>query len=502
MSQTIGLLQTQREAQLQKLTPQQLLLVRLLEMPVADLEQRVKNETMENPALEEGRGEAESDDYGDEGNSSDYGEYEDEEDYGTNADARLDDYASADDIPDYLQRQLDAAIIEPLPIGDTVSFLDDLREQMVDFNLTEHQTVLVDYLIGSLNDNGFIEQPLHRIADEMLFDHDIDTDEAELEEALSVLQQFDPAGIGARNTQESLLLQLDRKLSADGLDDSKEQKLRLERKIIADEYENFKNRNYEKVAANIGIDKKLVSFYIEDIVKTLNPRPGIALCESAGDRAQMAIPDFIVETDSEGSVNFRLNHGELPSLHVSQQYRELANEYQQKGDKMNRHDKEQLADLKHKLDSAQMFIDAILQRHNTLLSTMKAIVSLQRDFFLSQNLDDLNTLIYKDVAERAKLDISTVSRVCKTKYALVDGHMYPLSFFFKHNRKNQQGEEVVSDAVADALAAIVEAEDKHHPFSDDQLVQELKKYGINIARRTVNKYRAELAIPAATRRKC
>lgn len=505
MSQTIGLVQTQREAQLQKLTPQQLLLVRLLEMPIVDLEQRVKNESFENPALEEGRS---SDDYGndtengDEVGNDNFDEYGDEDDYSSaNTDIRLGDYASADDIPDYLQRQLDAAVVEPLPIGDTVSFLDDLREQMMDYDLTEHQTILVDYLIGSLNDNGFIEQPLYRIADEMLFDHDIDTNESELEEALAILQQFDPAGIGARDTQESLLLQIDRKLSADNLEESKEHKLRLERRIISDEYDNFKNRNYEKIASNLNIDRKRVDFYIEDIKKTLNPRPGIALCESAGDRAQVAIPDFIVETDAEGSVNFRLNRGELPSLHVSRQYRELAEEYGKKGDRMNRHDKEQLMDLKKKLDSAQMFIDAIAQRQHTLASTMQAIISYQTPFFLSQNPDDLKTLIYKDVADKAKLDISTVSRVCKTKYALIDGRMYPLSFFFKHNRKNNQGEEVESDAVGEALRQIVDSEDKKHPFSDDQLVLELKKKGINIARRTVNKYRSELAIPNAMKRK-
>lgn len=499
MSQTTGLEQIQSEAQLQRLTPQQLLEVRLVEMPIVDLEARVKNETEDNPALDESYGNSDAADGGNAGENEDY--LDEDGNYQSETDIRLGDYGSADDIPDYLLRQMASASNEQLPIGDTVSFHDDLMGQLVDFELTDHQRVLVEYLIGSLNDNGFIEQSLSRIADEMLFDHDIETDEAELEEALAVLQQFDPAGIGARNAQESLLLQIDRKLDAEGMSESKAEKLRLERRIIADEYENFKNNNIARISNDLGMDKNVVNLLVEDMVKNLNPRPGISLCESASDRAQTAVPDFIVETDPEGNVSFTLNRGELPKLRVSQSYREMAEEYIQKGEKMNRHDKEQFAYCKDKLDKAQMFIDALAQRQQTLSATMKAIIALQHTFFISQNPEDLNNLIYKDVAERAKLDISTVSRACKTKYALVDGRLYPLSFFFKHNRKNSSGEEVDSSAVGQALKDIVEAEDKTHPFSDDQLVAELKKRGINVARRTVNKYRAELAIPSAMKRK-
>lgn len=499
MSQTIGLEQIQREAQLQRLTPQQLLEVRLIEMSIVDLEARVRTETEDNPALDEGYN---GSDVNGDGNDRESTDYSDEDgNYQSETDLRLGDYGSDDDIPDYLLRQMASASYEQLPIGDTVSFHDDLMSQLVDFELTDHQRVLVEYLIGSLNDNGFIEQSLTRIADEMLFDHDINTDENELEEALAILQQFDPAGIGARNTQESLLLQIDRQLAVEGISRNREEKLRLERRIIFDEYENFKNNNIARLSNVLGLDKNVVNLLVEDMVKNLNPRPGLALCESASDRAQTAVPDFIVETDPDGGISFRLNQGELPRLRVSQAYREMANEYIRKGEKMNRHDKVQFEYCKEKLDKAQMFIDAIAQRQHTLTTTMNAIIALQRPFFLSQNPEDLNTLIYKDVAERAKLDISTVSRVCKTKYALLDGSLYPLSFFFKHNRKNSSGEEVDSTAVEQALKEIIDAEDKNHPFSDDQLVVELKKVGINVARRTVNKYRAELAIPSANKRK-
>lgn len=494
MSQKYQLEQTLSQGMTQTLTPQQLLLVKLTEMSIADLEQHVKNEIEANIALEEGKS---SDD---DNTTNEYGEEYDEGGREDDSLIQLGDYGSEDDIPDYLKKQVETSYKDEMPIGDTVTFLDDLESQMIDYELSEKQQDLIYYLIGMLNDDGFLEQPIYRITDELLFNHNIETTDEELEEALSILQQFEPAGIAARDLKECLILQIDRMLKKEGIDDGKAEMLRLERRIIADEYENFKNRNYDKLAQNLSVDKTVIKYAVEAI-KRLNPRPGRALCESPVDRVQTAIPDFIVETDGEGGVSFQLNRGEIPSLHVSEQFISLAREYQQKGDKMQKQAKENLLYFKQKIDAAQGFIDAIQQRQQTMTATMRAIIALQKDFFLSQDDEDLKKLIYKDVAEIAHVDISTVSRVCKSKYALVDGRMYPLTYFFKRNRKNAEGEDVDSHMVETAIQKIVDEENKQAPYTDEQIVEKLKELHINIKRRTVSKYRDTLAIPTATKRK-
>lgn len=494
MSQKYQLEQTLSQGMTQTLTPQQLLLVKLTEMSIADLEQHVKNEIEANIALEEGKS---SDD---ENTTNEYGEEYDEGGREDDSLIQLGDYGSEDDIPDYLKKQVETSYKDEMPIGDTVTFLDDLESQMIDYELSEKQQDLIYYLIGMLNDDGFLEQPIYRITDELLFNHNIETTDEELEEALSILQQFEPAGIAARDLKECLILQIDRMLKKEGIDDDKAEMLRLERRIIADEYENFKNRNYDKLAQNLSVDKTVIKYAVEAI-KRLNPRPGRALCESPVDRVQTAIPDFIVETDGEGGVSFQLNRGEIPTLHVSEQFISLAREYQQKGEKMQKQAKENLLYFKQKIDAAQGFIDAIQQRQQTMTATMRAIIALQKDFFLSQDDEDLKKLIYKDVAEIAHVDISTVSRVCKSKYALVDGRMYPLTYFFKRNRKNAEGEDVDSHTVETAIQKIVDEENKQAPYTDEQIVEKLKELHINIKRRTVSKYRDTLAIPTATKRK-
>lgn len=498
MAQNIGLEQTQKLRQTSKLTPQQLLLVRLTEMSIPELEDCVKKELDTNVGLEEGKekkDEIDNDDWSDE----EYGE--DEGGKETETQLLLGEYGSDDDVPDYLRAKTETSFKEQLPIGESVTFLDDLRGQMQDFDLDEHQTELIDYLIGSLNDNGFLELSLDRIVDEMLFKHDIETDEEELNEALKTLQQFDPPGIGARNSQESMLIQIDRKLQAEGLKPEKEKMLRLERRIIAEEYETFKNRNLEKIANNLSVDLAVIRYAFEEIVDTLNPRPGRALCESASDRAEIAIPDFIIESDSDGNVYVQLNRGEVPSLRVSAEYRRLAEQYAKKGEKIGRHEKESLQFYKEKIDEAKMFIDAIAQRYSTLYAVMQAIVSRQKQFFITKDEEDLQYLIYKDIADKINMDVSTISRVCKSKYALVDGRMYELTYFFKRKLTNAEGEEIDAANVANTIKEIIENEDKNTPLSDDEIVDELKKRNIDIKRRTVNKYRNELAIPSAKNRK-
>ncbi len=483
----------------QKLTPQQLLQVRLTEMSIGDLELYVKNEIDGNEALAEGR-EIDEDTNQNELGDDYYGDGDDG-DQETETQIQLGEYGSEDDIPDYLNRKVETDFKERLPIGDSTTFLDDLKSQMVNYDLSKHQEEIMDYLIGSLDDNGFLDQSLYRIVDDLLFNYNIETDEDEVKEVLDILQQFDPAGIGARNSQESLAIQLNRSLEVEGISEEKEKLLLLERRIVLEDYENFKNQNINKLSQNLGEDISIIKYAVQDMAKHLNPRPGRALCESASDRIQTAIPDFIVETDGEGGVSFQLNRGNVPTLHVSEECREILLNYQKKGDKISKHEKEGLTYCKQKIDAAQGFIDAIRQRQHTLTVTMRAIIALQKPFFLSQDEDDLNTLILKDVSEVTKLDASTISRVCKTKYALVDGRMYPLTFFFKHNRKNKEGEEVIAEKVCDAILLLVKNEDKKAPYTDDQIVEQLLKMNINIARRTVSKYRRQLAIPTASKRK-
>lgn len=496
MSQTSRLVQEARQGMVQTLTPQQMLQVRLTEMPIASLERRVKDEIEENPALEEGRGTTEE-------NTSD-GFLNNEYDEGgneTETQIRLGDYSSDDDIPYYLEKRLETSYREEVPIGDSTTFLDDLEKQMVDYDLTEQQEELVYYLIGSLNDNGFLEQPISSMVDELLFKHDIETDEKELEEALHILQQFEPAGIGARNAQESMVIQIDRLLEDEDLSEERKELLHLERRILADEYELFKNRNIDKLASTFSVEKAVIKYAIDNIAKHLNPRPGRALCESPSDRVQTAIPDFIIETDGEGGIDFHLNRGEVPTLHVSEQQLEIMRIYQQKGDKLSRHEKESYQYSKQKLEAAQGFINAIQQRQHTLTVTMQAIIAMQRKFFLTQDEDDLNYLVYKDVAKAAGIDISTVSRVCKGKYALVDNRMYPLTYFFKREHTNISGEELDTQLIEEAIRDIVDSEDKKKPYTDMQIKDLLTERGIKIERRTVNKYRDALAIPSAAKRK-
>lgn len=472
-------------------------------MPLTELEERVKNELIDNVGLDDGNvnengnesenenvngdddgstGSSTDDDGNDNDNVSDAGQYDD------------------DDLPTYTPNGMDVQRSD-LPLGDSLSFIDDLREQLSECDLTEHQHELVDFLIGSLNNNGFLDTPIHKLVDEMLFNHNIETSDEELTAMLHVLQQFEPAGIGARDSRECLLLQIDRKMQdRDHLLGEKYFLLEDGRRIIDEHFDLFVNNNTEKLQRVLDIPQARMRLIIKELQK-LNLYPGLALCESANDRIQSAVPDFIVETDGEGGISFHLNKGELPELRVSREYTEQLRMLESSRRQLSRSEK-QFVDYTHqKLDAARNFIEAIRLRRHTLTVTMKAIIELQRAFFLSQIPEDLSRMVLRDVAEKAKLDISTVSRVCNSKYCLLDGRLYPLSYFFKATRNNSEGEEVDAEKVREAIKEIVSKEDKLSPLGDEQLSKALKKYGINIKRRTVAKYRNEIGIPIAEKRK-
>lgn len=502
MPQTQGQYQIQSEAQLLKLSPLQLMTTRLLELPIVELEQRVKDESIDNIALETGRTADADDDFREteeaedapDGFAEETGEEAEEPE---RTDSSIDDYLDSDELPVYQQHGDDR---QDRPVGETVSFVDDLMEQLVDFDLTDHQRELVEYLICSLNDNGYIEAPLSRIADEMMFHHNIYTDETELEEALHILQQFDPPGIGARDTRECLLLQIDRKMNdKEHLLGEKYFLLEDGRGIIADHYDLFINNNVEKLKSVTGLSTARLRVIFTEL-KKLNLHPGLALTESAKDRVQSAIPDFIVETDENGQVSFRLNRGDLPALRVSREYAQQLKAYESANRKLSRSEQDFVTYTRTKIDAARLFIEAIRQRNETLTKTMKAIIQLQHQFFLTQAPEDLQPLILKDVADAAGYDISTVSRVRNSKYCLLDGRIYPLSYFFKHPRANAQGETVDAAHARESIRTLVAAEDKAHPLSDQQISRLLTQFGINIKRRTVAKYRDEIGIPPMQKR--
>lgn len=501
MSQRLTQIQAQKTEQQLRLSQQQLQLVRLLEMPIAEFEQQVKKELMDNPALEEGAPEERDNVRGsaDEMENNDTGI----DPYGDMENERVSDLSaySDDDLPVYAPSSGTSERNE-LPLGDSGSFIEYLESQMMNYDLSEEEEKILKYLIGSLDNRGFIDRPIATLTDELAFKEYIYVSEQEVEKVLHILQSFDPAGIGARSTQECLLLQIDRQLrnEEEVLSPLKEKILRLEREIIAHHYDLFINKNKERLKNKLGISGVQVDALFEDI-KKLNVNPGFALSESSTDRVQTQIPDFIVETDPEGNIEMRLNSGEVPRLHVSGDYINQLKAFQAHPSTLTRSEKEGLVYTRQKIEAAQMFIESVKQRRRTLYETMKAIIELQRTFFLTKDEDDKVRLVLEDVAKKSGYDVSTISRVCSSKCALLDGRIYPLSDFFKLTRKNAVGEEIDGRRVSEMLQEIVDSEDKMNPYSDDRIVELMKQQGVTLARRTVAKYRTELGIPAVNSRR-
>lgn len=505
MPQSLTQVQTQRAEQQLRLSQQQLQLVKLLEMPIAEFEQQVKKEMIDNPALEEGGGKNTDEMDGD---SAEISDETDPNDTG------IDPYSDADgdtvsDLSQYSDDDLPVfgtnngiETRNELPLGDSGSFIEYLEEQMMNYDLTEDDEKILKYLIGSLDNRGFIDRSIDTITDELAFKEYLYVSNGDVERVLHILQSFDPAGIGARSMQECLLLQIDRQLNNDDepISELKEKILLMERRIIAEHYDLFLNKNKERLKGIMGMSTMQIDAVFDDI-KKLNVNPGFALSEATSDRVQTQIPDFIVETDPEGNIQMRLSSGEVPRLHVSREYIDQLNSYMAHPKKMTRSEKEGMLYTKQKIESAQMFIESVKQRRRTLYETMKAIIDLQRKFFISKDEDDKVRLVLEDVAKKSGYDVSTVSRVCNSKCALVDGRIYPLSDFFKLTRKNAAGEEIDGHRVKEMMREIVDNEDKRHPFSDDQIVEQMKKRGITLARRTIAKYRTEMGIPSVVHRR-
>ena len=467
MAQSSKQIQTQTQQQVQTLSPQQIMVVKLLELPALELEDRVRAELLENPALEEGHEDAhEDEDYAnpDETNIS-------AEDGGNTDYDSLSDYLNEDDIPDYKLQESNRSKderAEDIPFADATSFYETLKEQLGEHALNEHQRQLAEYLIGSLDDDGLLRKPLDSICDELAIYSGIETSPEELEKVLKVIQDFDPPGLGARDLRECLLIQLHRKMEQP---DKKNNKLlQLETDIIGQCYEEFTRKHWDKIQQKLDISEAELELAIKELCK-LNPRPGASMGEAVSRNMQQIIPDFIVDTDDDGTIHLSLNNPNVPELRISRDFSDMVEEHTKNKANQSKESREALMFLKQKIDAAQGFIDAVKQRQNTL------------------------------VAERAGLDISTVSRVSNSKYVQTNFGIYPLKFFFSDGYTKDDGEEMSVREIRKALKDCIDNEDKKNPYTDDELTEMMAQKGYPIARRTVAKYRQQMNIPVARLRK-
>lgn len=478
-----------------------MLVVRLLEMPLTELEQSVAAEIDDNPALESGAQDGATEaDAPDDGASE--GDVEEDFDAATEREEResaLDEALAGigmdDEMPEAVLPAMDdrqGADYEERTYGDQVSFYDRLREQMVDVDLSPKQREIMEYLIGSLDNDGLLRKDAGALSDELAIYHNIDAGEAEIEKVLHTLQTFDPAGIGARNLRECLLLQIRRKPKSD--------LRRMMDDVVTKCYDEFMNKRWDKIAAVLGYDAATVDRVHAELLK-LNPKPGAALGETEGQGVQQITPDFIVDTADDGTVTFTINNGHMPELYVSESFADMVRKYQKDKAGMNRREKEALLYAKEKVERAQGFIDAVKQRQHTLYVTMKAIIDIQKRYFQDGDEADLKPMILKDVAEKAGLDISTVSRVSNMKYAQTRWGTFRLRHFFSDSVKTGTGEEMSTRRVKAALKDIIDHEDKDHPLSDDAIKTMMTDKGYPVARRTIAKYREQMGIPVARLRK-
>lgn len=491
--------QVQALRQTQTITQRQLLQAQLIEMPLTQLTERIRMEMDDNPALESA-------------GTSDNARWDDEQ-HADTPDDTTEDYNQQTEREERIDA-LDAALEsigrddEELPVyhggtpyddnrdemvyGETLSFYDQLKEQMGLLSLSTHQADIMEYLIGSLDGDGLLRKSLDGIADELAIYHNIDTNEQELEHLLAMLQDFDPAGIGARSLQECLLLQIRRREPS---------RLRsLMERVVNNYFDDFTKKHWAHIQQAMQLSDLQADTLMNEMRK-LNPKPGSSMGEAVGRSMQQITPDFIIDTQDDGTVTFQLNTGELPELHISPSFAEMLSDYQNNKGNMSRQMKEALLYTKKKVDAAQGFIEAISKRRETLTTTMRAIIQWQHRYFEEGDEALLRPMILKDIAEKTGLDMSTISRVSNSKYAQTRWGTFPLRHFFTDGYTTADGEQLSTREIKMTLRDLIDAEDKAHPLSDDALRDMLGKKGYPIARRTVAKYREQLGLPVARLRK-
>lgn len=463
--------QTQQQTLTQTLSPQQLLAVQLLEMTTVEIEERVRGEVMDNPALESMERDEPSFDNAQPGEDSDYTTDE------------FDDYGDGGDIP--VQQGYGGG--REIPVGDTLSFGDTLMEQLGELRLTPQQQTVGEYIIGSLDEDGLLRKPLPELADELLIYNNIDISPEALLEVLTMIQAFEPAGIAARDLRECLLIQLERS----GRDKT------LQKRIVSDFYDDFTGKRWDSIADRLGITGEECREAIADIVR-LNPRPGASLSESVGFSRQQITPDFLLDVQDD-NVFVSLNNAHVPMLKVSDEYINMLDEQQESTDSARR---AAALFLRQKIDAAKNFVNAVQQREHTMLSTMRAIVKVQKPFFLSGGDEaTLKPMILEDIADITGYDISTISRVGNSKYVQTPWSIYPLKYFFSDGIVKDDGTEQSVYELFRVLQELIDEEDKQAPLTDQALQELLAVRGYSIARRTVAKYREQLGIPVARLRK-
>jgi RNA polymerase sigma-54 factor len=475
---------------LQKLSPQQIQMIKLLEVPTLQIEQRIKKELEENPALEEGPEEDEE-----VGNNEEAEDEQFEEKDKDQEEFTLDDYIEDDEIPEYrLQANNYSKEDEKrndIPFSVGSSFHEHLESQLGLRDLDDKQKVLGEYILGNIDEDGYLRRELVNIVDDLAFLQNVTTTEKELEEVLDIIQDLDPPGVGARTLRESLLIQL-------AIKDRTQPALKIAYTVLDLFFEEFSKRHYDKITARMGISENELRSAIDEILK-LNPKPGGLFSDSFTRTSQPIIPDFILDLTEDG-FDLHLNSRNLPELRLSSAYNEMLHSYiKDKGQKKEM--KEAVMFVKQKIDSAKWFIDAIRQRQNTLLLTMNAILEYQQEYFIDGDETKLRPMILKDVAEMTGLDISTVSRVANSKYIQTHFGIMPLKFFFSEGLQTDSGEEVSTREIKRILQDCIENEEKRRPLTDERLTDILQEKGYQIARRTVAKYREQLNIPVARLRR-
>ncbi len=467
----------------QKLSPQQIQLMKLIQLPVQELEQRLSREIEENPALEAGKENEESinedsEDYNDENVNED--------------EINVEDYLSDDDVPDYKLKSNNHSIDEEqknIPFVSGISFNEFIKNQLQTFSFDKSDIQIAYFLVGSIDQTGYIRRELLDIVDDLAFTMGLYTDIGSVEKILKTIHLLDPPGVGARNLKECLSIQLKRKTPTIHVNTAL--------KIIEDNFDMFIKKHYQKIILKLNISEDDLKNAIKEIEK-LNPKPGAAFSESTKINSSI-IPDFTIEI-IENKLNLTLNSRNAPDLHVSNEYKNMLSGYKETT-KASKSQKDAVIFIKQKLDAAKWFIDAINQRNQTLLLTMKAIMGFQKEYFLSGDESKLKPMILKDIAEIIKMDISTISRVANSKYVDCPYGIKLIKSFFSEGITNDQGVEVSTIEIKKELKIIIENEDKSKPLTDDQLTKLINKKGYPIARRTVAKYREMIGCPVARLRK-
>lgn len=459
--------------QTQKLSPLQIQTIKLIELPIQELEQRIRKEMEENPVLDE-----------EVSKESEEGEAPRE--------VSLSDYKEDDSIPSYRLRSDNYNSKEERPQYSTFSvkesFTQSLQEQLGYRNLTEHQYAVASFLIGSLDDDGYLRRSIDSVVDDLSFRANIETDEEEVLQMLRIIQEFDPAGVGARDLRECLLLQIRHCKKTPAVENAT--------KILKNYFNEFTSKHFQKIMTRMNISEEELKAAMAKILK-LNPSPGGQVDDSYTDQAQQIVPDFVLEY-MDGKLVLSMPRFSIPELRVNRKYADILIEA---ANSSEREKKEAAAFVKKKLDSAKWFVEAIKQRHNTLSSTMQAIVDYQHDYFIDGDETHLKPMVLKDIAEKTGFDISTISRVVNSKYIETHFGIYSLKYFFSEGLENQDGEEVSTRELKKALHECVDNEDKRKPLTDDELVDKMTEKGYKVARRTIAKYRDQLGIPKARLRK-